>query len=106
MSDLVVYYTRTNTTKNVASIIKDELDADVLEVIDKKNRQGPIGYLRGGLDAIRSKKTSIEYEDVNFEKYDNIYIGTPVGHQSLHQLLWSSYLKITSLIKISYSLLQ
>ena len=34
MSDLVVYYTRTNTTKNVASIIKDELDADVLEVID------------------------------------------------------------------------
>ena len=78
MSDLVVDYTRTNTTKNVASIIKDELDADVLEVIDKKNRQGPIGYLRGGLDAIRSKKTSIEYEDVNFEKYDNIYIGTPV----------------------------
>ena len=88
MSDLVVYYTRTNTTKNVASIIKDELDADVLEVIDKKNRQGPIGYLRGGLDAIRSKKTSIEYEDVNFEKYDNIYIGTPV---------WAS--KITPAIK-------
>ena len=99
MSDLVVYYTRTNTTKNVASIIKDELDADVLEVIDKKNRQGPIGYLRGGLDAIRSKKTSIE----NMITYTLVHL---FGHQNLHQLLWSSYLKITSLIKISYSLLQ
>ena len=106
MSDLVVYYTRTNTTKNVASIIKDELDADVLEVIDKKNRQGPIGYLRGGLDAIRSKKTSIEYEDVNFENMITYTLVHLFGHQSLHQLLWSSYLKITSLIKISYSLLQ
>ena len=78
MTDLVVYYSRTNNTKLAAQTIHDEIGADLLEIKDKKNRSGPIGYLRGGFDAFREKTTEIEYDKVNLNDYDTVYIGTPV----------------------------
>ncbi len=78
MKNLVVYYSRTNNTKLVAETIRDEIGADLLEIKDKKNRSGPIGYVIGAVDAFREKHTSIEYEEVNLKDYDTVYIGTPV----------------------------
>lgn len=78
MTDLVVYYSRTNNTKLAAQTIHEEIGADLLEIKDKKNRSGPIGYLIGGFDAFREKTTEIEYEKVNLKDYDTVYIGTPV----------------------------
>ncbi len=76
--DLVVYYSRTNNTKEVSKIIAEEKNAQILEVKDKKSRNGAVGFLMGGFDAIRGNKTSITYDKVNLAEYDNIYIGTPV----------------------------
>lgn len=78
MTDLVVYYTRTNNTKIVAQTIKEETNADLLEIRDKKNRSGPLGYLIGGMDAYRGKSTDIEYDEVDLKSYETLYIGTPV----------------------------
>lgn len=78
MTNLVVYYSRTNNTKLVAQTIKNEIGADLLEIRDKKNRSGPIGYVLGAIDAFREKDTSIEYEKTDLKKYDTVYIGTPV----------------------------
>lgn len=78
MKNLVVYYSRTNNTKIVAQTIKSEIGADLLEIKDKTNRSGPLGYLKGSIDALREKSTSIEYEKVNLKDYDTVYIGTPV----------------------------
>ncbi len=78
MSDLVVYYSRTNNTKLVAQTIKEETGAELLEIKDKKSRSGPVGYLKGAVDALREKGTSIEYDVVDLKSYDNVYIGTPV----------------------------
>lgn len=78
MTDLVVFYSRSNNTRTVAQTISDETDAKILEVKDKKSRSGPIGYLIGGFDALREKKTNIEYEKVNLKDYDTVYVGTPV----------------------------
>lgn len=78
MTDLVIYYTRTNTTKTASEIIAKEKGADTLEIIDKKNRDGPIQYMVGALDALRNKTTSIKYDTVDLKKYDTVYIGTPV----------------------------
>lgn len=78
MTDLVIYYSRTNNTKIAAKTIAQEKNAEILEVRDKTNRSGPIGYMIGALDAIINKKTSIEYPKKNLKEYDIIYIGTPV----------------------------
>lgn len=78
MTDLVIYYTRTNTTRTASQIIAEEKNADILEVIDKKNRDGPVQYMVGVLDALRNKTTSIEYDTTDLKKYDTVYIGTPV----------------------------
>lgn len=78
MTDLVVFYSRSNNTRTAAQTISQETGAKVVEVTDKKSRSGPIGYMLGAIDAIREKKTSIEYEKVNLKDYDTVYIGTPV----------------------------
>ena len=78
MTDLVVYYSRTENTKLAAQTIKEEIGADLLEIKDKKNRSGPLGYLKGGFDAFREKTTDIEYDKVDLKSYDTVYVGTPV----------------------------
>ncbi|ACS90777.1 MULTISPECIES: flavodoxin [Thermococcus] len=77
MKTLVVFYSRSGTTKRVAQEIAKALNADVDEVIDKKSRRGILGFLRAGYDATRGKTTEIEFEKDPSE-YDFVIIGTSV----------------------------
>jgi len=77
MKLLVVYYSRTSSTKKLAEEIAKCLKADIDEIIDKKSRSGPIGFLSGGRDAMGKKETKIETK-INPEKYGLVIIGTPV----------------------------
>jgi menaquinone-dependent protoporphyrinogen IX oxidase len=77
MKTLVVYYSRTGLTKKVATYISTKLNADLDEVIDKKSRSGPIGYMTGGRDAMKEVLTSITNAH-NPKDYDLIIIGGPV----------------------------
>lgn len=76
--DLIIYYSRTNNTKEVAELIAEEKNAELLEIKDKKSRSGPFGYVIGAIDSFRGKKTGINYEKNDLSKYDTVYIGTPV----------------------------
>lgn len=76
--DLIVFYSRTNNTKEVAELIAEEKNADLLEIKDEKSRSGALGYVIGAIDSFRDKKTRINYEEKDLSKYDTIYIGTPV----------------------------
>lgn len=76
--DLVVYYSRTNNTKEVGQIIAEEKNAKIVEIQDKTKRSGTFGYIKGALDSVLKKKTDIEYEKVNLADYDTVYIGSPV----------------------------
>ncbi|MBQ6219182.1 MAG: flavodoxin [Methanosphaera sp.] len=76
--DLVVYYTRTNKTEEIAKTIKEEKNTDILQIKDKTKRNGIIKYLTSAIDSVRNKKTEIEYETKDLSSYDTIYIGTPV----------------------------
>lgn len=78
MTDLIIYYSRTNNTKLVAQCIAKKFDAKLLEVKDKQKRSGILGFVKGGYDSIRENDTEIEYEKVDLKDYDNIFIGTPV----------------------------
>ena len=46
---LVVYYSRTGTTRSLASALAKMLAADLEEICDCSNREGPGGYLRSAV---------------------------------------------------------
>ncbi len=74
---LVVYYSRTGTTKGVAEKIRQELDADIEELIDTKKRTGPVAFHTAGRDARAGNLTELKPLEADLGDYDNIIIGTP-----------------------------
>jgi len=77
MRTLVIYYSRTGTTRKVAELITGMLEADSEQVKDKKKRSGFFGYLGSGFDAVFKKTTTIETIKKNPASYELIIIGTP-----------------------------
>ncbi len=78
MKVLVVYYSRSGTTKKLAQKLSVELNADIEEIIDKKNRSGLIGWIFGGRDGMKRIPTDIDPIKNNPENYDVVLIGGPL----------------------------
>jgi flavodoxin len=78
MKTLVVYYSRTGMTRAVAQAISKELRCDIEEVVDEKDRAGPLGWLSGGKDAFSKKLTKIKTIKFNPKNYDLVIIGSPI----------------------------
>jgi len=75
---LLVYYSRTGFTSKAATEIARHLDCDIEEIIESKNRSGPVGYLGGIKDSLFKKKVEIEPPQYDPSNYDTVIIGTPV----------------------------
>lgn len=75
---LVVCYSRNGNTKKIAEKIKNDLNCDIEEIIDTKNRKGLFGYIFAGRDALTKKQTIIEPLKHNPRDYDLVIVGTPV----------------------------
>ena len=78
MKKLILYYSRTGRTKNIAEIISKKLGCDIEEIIDIKKTSGIIGYLRGGNAARKGDLTEIKDLMKNPEDYELTIIGTPI----------------------------
>lgn len=78
MKSLVVYYSRTNTTRKLAEKIASEANADIEEIRPKVNYQGKLGYIRGGKDAMSEKIIDLEEMAYDPKDYDVVYVGGPV----------------------------
>jgi len=78
MKTLVVFYTRTGTTKKAAEAIAKELGCDIEELSDGKNRKGIIGWIMAGKDA--AIKTIEKLKELKHDPadYDLVIIGTPI----------------------------
>lgn len=79
MKTLCLYYSRTNTTKEVMEAIAQHIGADLAEYTDGKDRSGLLGYVGGCFASEKNtiQKVSVKGE-VDLEKYDRIIIGMPV----------------------------
>ena len=78
MKTLVIYYSRTGTTRTVAKQITQKLNCDSEEIIDEKNRKGVLGFLLASRDTILNKLTTIKKINSALSAYDLIIIGGPV----------------------------
>ena len=83
MSILIIFYSRTGTTKKIANLIAEILNCDIEEIYDTKNRNGFFGYIKSAIDAMRKKLTTLEKINKNPEIYDLIAIGTPIWVSSM-----------------------
>ncbi len=80
---LLVYYSRTGTTRVVADAIAAALACDVEEITDTRNREGIFGYLRAGFDAAFARLTTLQRLRYDPKHYDLVIVGTPVWNASL-----------------------
>ena len=79
MRTLCLYYTRTNTTKEIMESIAKIIGADVAEYTDGKDRSGFLGYVGACFATVNNtiSKVSIKGE-INLKEYDRVIIGMPV----------------------------
>ena len=78
MKTLIVYYSRTWTTKQAAQTLASRFDADLCEIIDKKDRSWAIWWIVSGKDATLKNITEIEDVNLDIQSYELVIIGTPV----------------------------
>ncbi|MEE0924439.1 MAG: flavodoxin [Methanobrevibacter sp.] len=78
MKTLVVYYSRSNITKEIAKEIQNELNCDIEEIKPLKDYDGKTGYAKAGYESMTKKTPKIEDAQHNPADYDLAVIGTPV----------------------------
>ncbi len=80
---LVVYYSRSGHTKQIAEQIALAAGADLEAIADPTDRSGIFGYLRSGYQAARQKTVEIGPSAHDAGAYDLVVIGTPIWNMSL-----------------------
>ncbi|MGK5081804.1 flavodoxin [Bdellovibrionota bacterium FG-1] len=80
---LIIYFSRTGTTRRVAHVIARITEADLVEVKSSRYPRGIFGYLQAGLDAALSRPVPVDAPSVDFSKYEWVVVGTPVWGSSV-----------------------
>lgn len=90
---LVVYYSRSGTTRRIAEMLAHDLSADI-EAIQEQGehvaRAGVRGYVRSLMDALRRRQVKVMPATHDVSAYDVIVVGSPVwaSHASAPALSW------------------
>jgi flavodoxin len=80
---LIVYYSRTGTTRGVAHMLAEQLGCALEEIVDRTPRAGLVGWLRSGFDATFARVTTLGERREDPAAYDLVLIGTPVWNRSV-----------------------
>lgn len=80
---LLVWYSRTGTTRTVADAIARDLACDGEELVDTRSRAGIIGSVRATFDALFGRLTIVQTVKHDPAAYDLVIVGTPVWGGSM-----------------------
>ncbi len=75
---LIMYYSLTGNTRAGCEALQKELDADIMEIKDLRNRSGKWGFFCAAMGSLFRRHTSINPVYPDLSGYDNIIIGTPI----------------------------
>lgn len=74
---LIVYFSRTGTTRRVAQDLAADTGWDVEEIHELRDRRGALGYLRAVVDTFFHRASPIAPIDRNLDEYELVVVGTP-----------------------------
>jgi flavodoxin len=80
---LVVYYSRTGNTQEVAGAIAQGLDADLEALHDRVARGGFLGSLRCAFDGSFHRLTELTDVEFHPRDYELVVLGTPIWNASV-----------------------
>ena len=80
---LVVFYSRTGTTQNVAHAIREELGCDIDVIREDQRRGGVLGYMRSALDGTFQRPAVLRRMIRDLSHYDLVIVGTPIWSASV-----------------------
>lgn len=80
---LVVYYSRTGTTHEVADAICKELGCESDRIVDRAQRRGLVGYVRSAIDSLLGRQTTLGQMSTTPSDYDLVVVGTPIWNASV-----------------------
>jgi flavodoxin len=75
---LLVYYSRSGTTRKFATAVAARLKCDTEEIQDVRSRKGLFGWLRSGREAMRKVLPPIREMTRDPTAYDLVVVGSPV----------------------------
>lgn len=80
MKALVIFYSLEGNTRLIANMISKIAKIDILELKPKKqlNSKSFFKYVWGGKQIVMNEKPELEDYQIDLNKYDFIFIGTPV----------------------------
>jgi hypothetical protein len=80
---LVVFYSRSGTTRRIAMALSAALGSSVEEIVENRGRDGFLGYCKSVIEARRQHLPSILPAKNDPSSFDLVVIGTPVWAWSL-----------------------
>ena len=87
---LVVYYSRSGNTEAMAREVARKFDADIIKIAAKRYSLNFKGWRNANNDAENKvTKVQIEPEVVDLEKYDLVFIGSPIWWYRPAPPLWT-----------------
>lgn len=75
---LVVYYSRSGTTRKIAETLSEALCCDLEQIVEAKSRTGFFGYMRSLVEARQKRPSVIAPTKRDASSYDLVVVGTPV----------------------------
>ncbi len=78
MQTVILYYSRSGTTRSVAEALATRLDAELAEIRCPRYRPGALRYLRAGYDSVKGKLPPIEMPPVVMPDLELLVIGGPI----------------------------
>lgn len=100
----IFYYSRTGKNRNLVNLINKKSNFEVEEIIDKKNRNGVIGFILSGYDAFKKWLTEINDLKLNPSDFDHTIIVTPVWAGNITPAIRTFLVKYKESIK-NYSVI-
>ncbi|MDR2966555.1 MAG: flavodoxin domain-containing protein [Methanobacteriaceae archaeon] len=77
MKTIIIYYSESGNTRQVAKTLSSLLSTDLTEIKDIKSRIGFSGKISSAIDAFRENKTETIPPKVELKDYGLVYFGTP-----------------------------
>ena len=89
---LIIYYSRTGKSKIISETLQKMLNADLLEIKDKKDRSGTWGFISSAYDSLFDRESEIEPAHPDLSLYSSVVVVSPVWN-------WKISTPVITLIK-------